>query len=102
MARRNSPPPRRGLPSPAALIEFLQANPAALGTREIARAFGLGADEQPAIGERLLARLIRRDTGEIDAEIIRRLDTAVSRIVGVFRRTLDGGVIVAADLRDRS
>jgi ribonuclease R len=60
------------------------------------------AEDEPAVGERVLARLIRRDSGEIDAEIIRRLAAGASRVVGVFRRTLDGGVIVAADRRDRS
>ena len=40
--------PGRGLPSPEALIQFLRDNPAAAGVREIARAFGLGAAEQPA------------------------------------------------------
>ena len=164
----------RALPSPEALIQFLRDHPGALGTREIARAFGLGPGEQPALrdmlrrvgrsgelvrapdrkfvagptlpeimpverigsdadgvplarplawqasgdapsfrligtageelapGERALARLIRRDSGEIDAEIIRRLDTAASRIVGVFRRTRDGGEVIAADRRDKS
>ncbi len=157
-----------------ALTEFLRDHPGALGTREIARAFGLGPAEQPAlrdmlrrversgelvragnrkfvagaqlpeimpverfgsdvdgfplarplaasdggeapsfrligtageelgVGERALARLIRRDSGEIEGEIIRRLDGEASRIVGVFRRTRDGGVIVAADRRDKS
>ena len=164
---------RRGLPSPAALTEFLRDNPGALTTREIARAFGLGPADQPAlrdmlrrvqnsgelvrganhkivagkpladivpversgsdgdgfpvvrplsaagtdspsfrltgsageelgVGERALARLIRRDSGEIEAEIIRRLDGGANRIVGVFHRTHDGGVIAAADRRDKS
>ncbi len=156
----------RPLPSPEALIQFLRDNPGALGTREIARAFGLGPAEQSALrdmmrrvtrsgelvrapnrkfaagpalpeitpverfgsdadgvplarpvawqaggalpsfrligaageelapGEHALARLIRRDSGEIDAEIIRRLDEAASRVVGVFRRTRDGGEVI--------
>jgi ribonuclease R len=177
--------PRPGLPSPEALVEFLRANPGALGVREIARAFRVGAAEQPAlrdmlrrverggelertgdrkfvagavlpeimqverfgsdadgfplarpvdrsgddaapsfrlvgaageelgVGERALARLIRRDSGAIEAEIIRRLDTpgsaagstagstGGSRIVGVFRRTRDGGEVTPADRRDK-
>ncbi|HEY8873401.1 MAG TPA: VacB/RNase II family 3'-5' exoribonuclease, partial [Stellaceae bacterium] len=183
MARRhnNTARPRPGLPSPEALVEFLRANPGALGVREIARAFRLGAAEQPAlrdmlrrveragelertgnrkfvagaalpeimqverfgsdadgfplarpvegpgdgdapsfrlvgaageelgVGERALARLIRRDSGAIEAEIIRRLDTpgstagstGGSRIVGVFRRTRDGGEVTPADRRDK-
>jgi len=186
MARRNREGlhPHPGLPTPAALIEFLRDNPGTLGPREIARAFGLAPAEQPALrdllreiersgelarptgqdrgleahdnrkfaagtalpeimpverfgddadgfplarplawpasgdapsfrligtagdellpGKRALARLIRRDSGEIEAEVIRRLDEAASRIVGVFRRTHDGGVLVAADRRDKS
>jgi ribonuclease R len=179
LARRSGHPahPRPGLPSPEALVEFLRANPGALGVREIARAFRLGAAEQPGlrdmlrrversgelgrdgnrkfvagaalpeimqierfgsdadgfplarpvegsgdgdapnfrlvgaageelgIGERALARLIRRDSGAIEAEIIRRLDTpgstGGSRIVGVFRRTRDGGEVTPADRRDK-
>ena len=177
--RHNNPSSnlRPGLPTPEALIEFLRDNPGALGAREIARAFGLGAAEQPALrdmlrrigrsgelvrggnrkfvagpalpeiiqierfgsdadgvplarpvawsasdeapsfrligaagdelapGERALARLIRRGSGEIDAEIIRRLDTPgsseASRIVGIFRRTRDGGEVVPIDRRDK-
>ena len=173
MSRRPSNPPGRALPSAEALIEFLRDNPGAVGTREIARAFGLGPAEQPALrdmlrrvgrsgelvraadrkfvagpalpeimpverigsdadgvplarpvawsasgeepsfrligaagdelapGERALARLIRRGSGEIEAEIIRRLDEAASRIVGIFRRTRDGGEIIPVDRRDK-
>ena len=164
---------KQSLPSPEALVEFLRDNPDAVGAREIARAFGLGATDQPALrdmlrrvgrsgeavrapnrkfvagpalpeimqierfgsdadgvplarpvawpasddvpgfrligtagdelapGERALARLIRRDSGEIDAEIIRRLDDAASRIVGIFRRTRDGGEVIPIDRRDK-
>ncbi|HVC54647.1 MAG TPA: ribonuclease R [Stellaceae bacterium] len=60
------------------------------------------AGEELAVGERALARLIRRDSGEIEGEIVRRLEAQASRVVGVFRRTRDGGVITAADRRDRS
>ncbi|MGC2414952.1 MAG: ribonuclease R [Stellaceae bacterium] len=168
---------RQSLPSREALIQFLRDNPDALGTREIARAFGLGPAEQPALrdllrkvgrsgelvreanrkfaagpalpeimpverfgddadgfplarplswqaggeppsfrllgaageelapGERALARLIHRDSGKIEAEIIRRLDppggSEASRIVGVFRRTRDGGAVIPIDRRDK-
>ncbi len=174
MSRRPSNPPGRALPSAEALIEFLRDNPGAVGTLEIARAFGLGPAEQRALrdmlrrvgrsgelvraanrkfvagpalpeimpverigsdadgvplarpvawsasgeepsfrligaagdelapGERALARLIRRGSGEIEAEIIRRLDeAAASRIVGIFRRTRDGGEIIPVDRRDK-
>jgi ribonuclease R len=168
---------RPALPSPEALLEFLRDNPGALGTREIARAFGLGPGENPALrdllrkvgrsgelvreanrkfvagpalpeimpierfgsdtegvplarpltwpgsgeppsfrligaageelqsGERALARLIHRDSGEIEAEIIRRIDPPktgeASCIVGVFRRTRDGGEVIPVDRRDK-
>src|SRR5690242_20181311 len=164
-----------GLPSPEALLEFLRHNPEALGTREIARAFGLGSSDQPALramlraitrsgelvrggdrrfaagaslpetmpversgsdadgfplvrpvswpgpeeaplfrlvesaagdelpeGARVLARLIRRESGETEAEPVRRLDMPESRIVGVFRRTREGGEVIPADRRDKS
>src|SRR5438045_8477435 len=171
--RRADPKRSPGLPSPEALLEFLRANPEALGTREIARAFGLGSPDQPALramlravarsgelvrggdrrfaagaslpetmpversgsdadgfplvrpvsargpeeaplfrlvesaggnelpeGARALARLIRRESGETEAEAVRRLDRPESRIVGVFRRTRDGGEVIPADRRN--
>src|SRR5436853_294581 len=58
----------------------------------IFRLIGEAADELGP-GERALARLIRRDSGEIEAEIVRRIDTTANRVVGVFRRSRDGGVI---------
>ena len=163
-----------GLPSPEALLEFLNDHPEALGTREIARAFGIGAADQPALramlrnisrsgeavrggdrrfaagaplpemvqverqgsdadgfplvrpvawpgpgeaplfrlaesaagdelpeGGRALARLVRRESGETEAEPVRRIETPEGRIVGVFRRTRDGGEVIPADRRDR-
>ena len=64
------------------------------------------AGEELGVGERALVRLIHRDSGAIKAEIIRRLDTPGvprgSRIVGVFRRTRDGGEVIPADRRDKS
>ena len=69
------------------------------------RLIGTAGDEL-APGERALARLIRRDSGEIEAEIIRRLDTPgstqASRIVGIFRRTGDGGEVIPTDRRDKA
>ncbi len=62
----------------------------------------VGAAIELAIGGRAAARLIRRDNGEVEAEIVRRLDPPSGRIVGVFRRGRDGGDIIPADRRDRS
>ena len=48
---------------------------------------------------------MRADSGEVEAEIIRRVarpEDAANRVVGVFRRTRDGGVIAAADRRDKT
>jgi ribonuclease R len=59
------------------------------------------AGEELAPGERGTARLIRRDSGEIEAEILHRLEIGAERIVGVFRRTRDGGEVIPADRRDR-
>src|SRR5437868_15409835 len=166
--RRSSKPDRSRprsaeLPSPEALLEFLRDNPETIGTREIARAFGLGFSDQPALramlravsrsgelvrggdrrfaagasfpemmpversgsdadgfplvrpvswpgpgeaplfrlvesaageelpeGARVLARLIRRESGETEAEPVRRRDTPGSRLVGVVRPTRRG------------
>src|SRR5437660_11142411 len=51
-----------GLPSPEAVLDFLRDNPEAIGAREIARAFGLGAADQPAL--RAMLRAISR-SGEL-------------------------------------
>src|SRR5438094_6041420 len=51
-----------GLPSPEAVLEFLRDNPEAIGSREIARAFGLGAADRPAL--RAMLRAIAR-SGEV-------------------------------------
>jgi len=59
------------------------------------------AGEELAPGERATARLIRRESGEIEAEILRRLDNSSERIVGVFRRGRDGGEVIPVDRRDR-
>src|SRR3954451_11407452 len=179
MPRRSAREPhaRTGLPSYRDLVAFLRASPEAMTPREIARAFGLGPADGPALrgllraiersgevvrgpnrkfaaggtlpeiahieragsdsdgfplvrpvlwsgegeapvfrlagaagdelahGERALARLTRADSGEVEAEIIRRVarpEDGANRVVGVFRRTRDGGVIAAADRRDKT
>ena len=75
--------------------------PAAAAEGPRFRLTGAAGDEL-APGERALARLVRHDSGDIDAEIIRRLDVAAGRVVGVYHPTRDGGIVVAADRRDRS
>src|SRR3954447_26678431 len=63
------------------------------------------AGDELGPGERAVARLTRADSGEVEAEIIRRVarpENAANRVVGVFRRTRDGGVVTAADRRDKS
>src|SRR5438105_14195519 len=52
----------QALPSPEAVLEFLRDNPEAIGAREMARAFGLGAADQPAL--RAMLRAISR-SGEL-------------------------------------
>jgi ribonuclease R len=59
------------------------------------------AGEELGAGERATARLIRRESGEVEAEILRRIEGMAERIVGVFRRGRDGGEVMPADRRDR-
>jgi len=54
------------------------------------------AGDELGEGERALARLVRNVSGEIAAEIIRRVarpEDGANRVVGVFRRTRDGAWI---------
>src|SRR5262249_9702748 len=59
------------------------------------------AGEELGAGERATARLIRRESGEVEAEILRRIEGMAERIVGVFRRGRDGGALIQAGPRDR-
>src|SRR5260370_4119995 len=91
MARRHTsaaPRPRPGLPAPEALIEFLRANPGALGVREIARAFRLGAAQQPALRE--MVRRIER-SGELVRSASRKVaaGAALPEIMRVERFASD-------------
>ncbi|HEX3954690.1 MAG TPA: ribonuclease R [Stellaceae bacterium] len=61
-----------------------------------------GAGDELALGERALARLVQRASGEVEAEIVRRLDQQTERVVGKFRRGRDGGDVIPADRRDRN
>ncbi len=69
MVGRNVSKTRQSLPSREALIQFLRDNPGALGTREIARAFGLGPADQPALRD--LLRKVER-SGELVREANRK------------------------------
>jgi len=61
-----------------------------------------GLTEPFPIGGRAAAQLVQRQTGEIEARIIRVLGPANSRIVGVFHRGADGGNVVPVDRRNRT
>src|ERR1700730_12063692 len=61
-----------------------------------------GHEEPLPIGGRAAARLVRRESGEIEARIIRPLGPPSPRIVGVFHGGLDGGTVVSVDRRDRA
>jgi ribonuclease R len=60
------------------------------------------ADSSLAIGERAAARLIPRETGDIEARVIRKLEPDGRRIIGTFENTREGGRLVPADRRDRN
>src|SRR5215831_3033110 len=59
------------------------------------------ADNELPEGGRALARLVRRETGETEAEPVRRIDAPEGRVVGVFRRGRESGEVIPADRRDR-
>jgi ribonuclease R len=61
-----------------------------------------GASEALKVGERAAARLVSLDTGEIEARIIRRLENAGQRIIGIFENAREGGRLVPADRRNRN
>jgi ribonuclease R len=53
------------------------------------------------LGERALVRFARGEGGGWEARIIRALDTAPDRVVGIFRLTRDGGRIEPTDRKQR-
>lgn len=59
------------------------------------------ADDELAPGARALARLTRRAGGEVEAEVIRRLEERPGRVVGVFHQSGAVAVVVPVDRRDR-
>ena len=68
----------------------------------ILRIVEAGASETLKVGERAAARLVPLETGDIEARIIRRLDSAGERIIGTFQNTREGGRLVPADRRNRN
>jgi ribonuclease R len=71
-------------------------------TAPILRLVETGLTEPFPIGARAAARLVSRETGVIEARIIRMLGPAKTRIVGVYYRGLQGGRVVPADRRNRT
>ncbi|HZT87522.1 MAG TPA: ribonuclease R [Stellaceae bacterium] len=63
--------------------------------------FQLEPDAELAVGARAMARLVRRDSGEVEAQLIRRIEAAGQRVVGVFETARDGGRLVPSDRRNR-
>src|SRR3984893_4949364 len=72
------------------------------GPAPVLRLVETGLTEPFPLGARAAAQLIQRQTGEIEARIIRVLGPANSRIVGVFHRGADGGNVVPVDRRNRA
>jgi ribonuclease R len=72
------------------------------GPAPILRITETGASEALKIGERAAARLVPLETGEIEAQIIRRLENTGERIIGTFRNTREGGRLVPTDRRNRT
>ena len=68
----------------------------------VVRLVEAGLTEPFPIGARAAARLVVRETGEIEARIIRMLASANPRIVGVCYRGRQGCKVVPADRRDRA
>jgi ribonuclease R len=66
------------------------------------RVIETGTDTSLSTGERAAARLIPRETGDIEARVIRRLEPAGRRIIGTLQNSREGARLVPADRRDRS
>src|SRR5437762_1702349 len=74
------------------------------GEREapVYRLTGATAADELALGERATARLVARDSGEVEAELLRQIEVPAGRIVGTFRQRRESAVMIPADRRDRS
>ena len=68
----------------------------------VLRLIETAADSSLTVGERAAARLIPRETGDIEARVIRKLERDGRRIIGTFENTREGGRLVPADRRDRN
>ena len=60
------------------------------------------AGEAIPIGARGAARLVTLENGEIEAQILRRLDPDGRRVVGVFQKDRAGGRVVPTDRRNKT
>jgi ribonuclease R len=67
-----------------------------------ARIVETGCRDDMPIGGRAVAQLTVRDTGEIEARIVRRLDPPGGRIVGVMHAGAEGSWLLPADRRHRT
>ena len=74
----------RGLPSEAALLEFIQTSPSVVGKREIARAFGLTGAEK--IGLKALLRQLEQ-SGKLAKSRRKLIDTSTLPPVTVIEVT---------------
>jgi ribonuclease R len=99
---RRPPPPHVGLPTREAVLDFIKSQQQAVGKREIARAFGLHAQDKIAL-KALLSQM--QDAGELEAGAGRTLHkggglpkVTVIRIVEAG----DDGVIAAPDRWDHA
>ena len=72
------------------------------GEAPVYRLTGTTAAGELAIGERATVRLVARESGEVEAELLRQLEAPAGRIVGTFRRRREGAVLIPADRRDRA
>ena len=72
------------------------------GTAPTIRIAESGIEAALPIGARAAARLIVLETGGIEARIIRRLDPAGARIVGVLQKDREGGRLVPTDRRNKT
>ncbi len=57
--------------------------------------------EAPAVGARILVQLRKLDDGDYEATLMRLLDEAQPRVVGVFHNTRQGGRVEVADRKAR-